>query len=122
VLLNLLRLRVIVNGKAIYQLDKGSVIIGLKQNRPSVVVTDGFHYTKPVEIWYKHMNTYHMEIVCAIDNDKLIAGILIMVLCGAVGVISGILVMKILAFLPVLYFLYIYYINRKDFIRLRGVN
>ena len=118
-LLNLLRLRVIVNGKAIYQLDKGSVVIGLKENRPSVVVTDGFHYTKPVVIWYKHMNTYHMEIVCAISNDKLVAGIIIMALGAAVGLISGILVMKILAFLPILYFLYIYYINRREFIKLR---
>jgi hypothetical protein len=120
ILLNLLRLRVIINGKAIYQLDKGSVAIGLAKNRPSIVVTDGFHYTKPVLVVYKHVNTYYLQIECAISNDQMLAGLIVMVLSYAVGVISGILLMKIVSFLPILYFLYIYYINRKEFIRLRG--
>jgi hypothetical protein len=118
--LNFLKLRVIINGKKIYQLDKkGTVAIALTENRPNIVVTDGFHYTKPVEVIFKHMNVYYLQIVCAINDDQLLAAIIIMVLSGAVGIISGILVMKLVAFLPILYFLYLYYINRKEFIKIK---
>ncbi len=110
----------IINGNKIYQLDKkGSVAIGLTENNPSIVVTDGFHYTRPVEVRYKHMNIYHLQIVCAINDDQFLAGVIIMVLSGAVGMISGIFLMKIVAFLPIFYFLYLYYINRKEFIRIK---
>ncbi len=102
-LLNFLNLRVIINGKSIYQLEKkGSVAIGLKENRPNIVVTDGFHYTRPVMLTFKQLNVYYLQVVCAVSNDQIIAGILCMLLGGSVGMISGILVMKLIAFLPIL--------------------
>lgn len=115
--MNFLNVRVIINGKEIYLLPKGKpVIIPVMENRPNIVATDGFHITKPMQINYKRSRTIHLEVVCAIDNNLLITGLVLLVIFSLVGLVSDIPLFRLASFLPILYFLFFYYLNRKKFI------
>lgn len=121
-LLNFFNVRVVVNGNKIYQLDKEqSVVISLESNRPQLVVTDGFHYTQSLEVACQRITTYYLKVVCAIDDNLIAVGLVLWGLFYMVGLISGIPLLQVLSFLPILYFLYYYYINRKEFIRVKLV-
>lgn len=121
-LLNFFNVRVVVNGNQIYQLDKEqSVVIPLENNRPQLVVTDGFHYTHSLEVACQRITTYYLKIVCAIDDNLIAAGMVLMALFYIVGLVSGILLLQALSFLPIIYFLYYYYINREEFIKVKLV-
>jgi len=119
-LLNFLRIRVIVNGKDIYHLTRGRpAVIPLTHNNSKIVASDGYHITKPVELVFGNSSTYYFRVVCPITNDKILAGLILLVLLYLVGLLSNIFILKILCFIPILYFLYLYYINRKEFIQIR---
>ena len=122
ILLSFLNIRVIINGTEIYPVKQGQrVIIPLESNNPKVVVTDGYHFTKPLELVYHHLHTYYFKIVCAIDDTQLLAGCGVLVLFYLMGFVTGIFVLKLLSLFPVLYFLFLYYINRKEFIQIQAV-
>ena len=119
--MNFLRIRVIINGHEIYTLySNNPVVIPVAEKRSKIVATDGYHITKPLELVCGHRPTY-LEVVCGIDNDRLIAGIMIMLLSSMVGVISEVLLLKILSFAPVFYFLFLFYIRRREFIQIKPV-
>lgn len=121
-LLNLLSVRVIVNGTHIYALSREQpAVIILPRNHSRIVVSDGYHFTQPLEVGFYGEHTHHYKVACAIDDNILAAGALLLVLFYMVGLISGIFILKALSFLPILYFLYLYYINRKQFIRVKEV-
>lgn len=116
-----LNIRVIVNGKNIYTLPKNKpIVINIAENHPKLVATDGFHITKPLELVYHKANTYHLKVECAIDNNLLVTGIVLLLIFSLVGLISDILLLRFLSFVPIFYFLFFYYINRKDFIRIKA--
>jgi hypothetical protein len=120
VLLNLFKVRVVVDGSKIYQLEKdSSIVIGCSNNRPRIVVTNGFHHSPCFEVMYNQMHVYYLNVVCALDDNLLAAGGLLIILLYLAGLTSGILLLKVISFLPILYFLYVYYINRKEFIQLK---
>ena len=122
ILLSFLNIRVIINGTEIYPVKQGQrVIIPLESNNPKVVVTDGYHFTKPLELVYHHLHTYYFKIVCAIDDTQLLAGCCVLVLFYLMAFVTGIFVLKLLSLFPVLYFLFLYYINRKEFIQIQAV-
>ena len=122
VLLNFLRVRVVVNGKEIYPLsNKRPLTITVMQNNPKVVITDGYHITKPVELVYHHLDTYYFKVICVIDNMQLLAGSLLLIVLYLIGTYTGLFIIKLTSFLPILYFLFYYYINRKDFLQITPV-
>jgi hypothetical protein len=122
ILLSFLNIRVIINGNEIYPVKQGErVIISLASNNPKVVVTDGYHFTKPLELVYHHLHTYYFKIVCAIDDTQLLAGCGVLVLFYLMGFVTGIFILKLLSLFPILYFLFLYYINRKEFIQIQAV-
>lgn len=120
-LLRFLKLRVVVNGSQIYYLDGGRpVVIPILHNGPRLVASDGFHHSAPLQLNYRKKNTFHVKVGCAIEDDQLIAGAVILTITYAMGFTSDILFMKLLSFAPILYFLYLYYINRKAFLQFRA--
>jgi hypothetical protein len=122
VLLSFLNIRVIVNGVQIYPVKHGErIIISVDENNPKLVVTDGYHFTKPLELVFHHLHTYYFKIVCAIDDTQLIAGFGVLSLLYLIGFATGFFVIKLLSMFPILYFLFLYYINRKDFIQIQAV-
>ena len=70
VLMSFLRVRAIVNGKDIYPLNRAEtpVWIEVNENNPRVVISDGYHFTKPVELVYHHLHTYYFKVVCVIGD------------------------------------------------------
>ncbi len=121
-LLNFLRIRVVVNGTDIYPLSNSEpVMITVMENNPKVVVTDGYHFTKPVELVYHHLNTYYFKVICVIDNMQLLAGSMLLAVLYLIGFYTGVFILKLASFMPIVYFLFYYYINRKDFIQITPV-
>jgi hypothetical protein len=112
----------VVNGKEIYPLpDSRPVTITVQENNPKLVITDGYHFTKPVELVYHHLNTYYFKVICVIGDMQLIAGVLLLSVLYLLGFATGFFVLKLISFLPIIYFLFFYYINRKDFIQITPV-
>jgi hypothetical protein len=115
-----MKLRVVVNGHYIYSLVKNKpIVIDMPTNPSKLVVTDGFHITQPVVLTFSPKNTHFYNIVCAIEDDQLLVGIIIMALLYAMGSTSGMILLQLLSIGPVFYFLFLYYINRREFIQLR---
>lgn len=97
------------------------MIISVEKNNPKIVVTDGYHFTKPLELVYHHLHTYYFKIVCAIDDTQLLAGLCVLILFYLMGFATGFFILKLLSLFPILYFLFLYYINRKEFIQITAV-
>jgi hypothetical protein len=111
---------VIVNNKEIYPLlSDEPVIIEVKDNHSSVVVTDGFHFTKPMELNYKQPSYYHFKVVCSIDDMQLLGNFFVLIFFYLLGFYTGVFALKLLSFLPILYLLFAYYIDRKSFLQLK---
>jgi len=118
-LLSLLPLRVIVNNKDIYTLENDKpVVIPVENNYPRIVATDGFHYTKPLKLTYKEPSYYRFKITCAIDDAQLLGGGFLLALFYLLGFWTGLFLLKLLSFLPLLWLLLTYYFNRKKFLRI----
>lgn len=117
-LLSFLKIRVIVNNKDIYPLlDTAPVIIPLEDDHSKIVVTDGFHFTKPIDLVFKQPSYFNFNVVCAIDDFQLWAAAAMLIILYLLGFFTGIFIIKLLSFLPIIWFLF-YYINRKDFIKI----
>lgn len=118
-LLRFLKIRVIVDGMVIYPLERGKpIMVPLKAARPRIVITDGYHYTKPQELVLQHIYIYYYKVVCTIEDDQLLVGAVLLALFYTAGLTSDLLLLKIMSFLPLLYFLYVYYKNRNTFLKL----
>jgi hypothetical protein len=113
--------RVIVNNKEIYPLSNGEpVVIEVHDKHPRIVVTDGFHFTKPIELNYSQPSYYHFKVVCSIDDMQLFGNFFVLVVFYLLGFFTGVFVLKILSFVPIVYLLFAYYIDRKSFIQIRA--
>jgi hypothetical protein len=119
VLLSFLKIRVVVNNHDIYPLlDTEPVVIPVEKDHPKIVITDGFHFTKPIELVFKQPAYFNFNVVCAIDDLQLLAASLILAILYLLGFITGLFILKLLSFTPILWFLFYYYLNRKNFIRI----
>ena len=119
VLLSFLDIRVVVNNNEIYPLlDTEPVVIPLEKDKPRIVVTDGFHFTKPMELNFKQPAYFNFNVVCAIDDFQLLAALLILAIFFMLGFLTGFFILKVLSFTPILWVLFYYYFNRKNFIRI----
>ncbi|MBL7746187.1 MAG: hypothetical protein JNM19_02060 [Chitinophagaceae bacterium] len=119
VLLSFLKIRAVVNGREIYPLqDSKPVIIPVQENNPRIVITDGYHITRPLKLVYKDMHTYGFKVVCAISDSQLYTVIGLLAGLYLSGFYTDLLVLKVFSFLPVVYLLMFYYLNRREFIRL----
>ena len=121
-LLSFLNIRAVINGREIYPLPVNRpIMITVMQNNPKVVITDGYHVAKPVELVYHHLHTYYFKVICVIDNMQLLAGFMLLVVLFLIGFFTGIFAIKAASFLPVFYFLFFYYVNRKEFLQITPV-
>lgn len=110
----------IVNNKEIYPLTNTEpVIIEVKDNHPRIVVTDGFHFTRPIDLTYKQPSYYHFKVVCSIDDMQLLGNAFVLIVFYLLGFFTDTFVLKLLSFLPILYLLFAYYIDRNSFIQIK---
>jgi hypothetical protein len=111
---------VVVNGKVIYPIPQDKPIeITIPTNPSKIVVTDGFHITQPFTVSnnYRQGNCY--SIGCGIENDQLIVGLIIILLVYIMGAASGVWLFQLLSIVPILYFLFLYYIKKNKFIQIK---
>ena len=119
-LLSFLNIRVIVNEKEIYPLLANKpVVIETKEDSTLITITDGFHFTKHIKLDFRRPSFYKLNVVCAIDDLQLFTGVFLLASLYLLGLYTGLWPLKILSFLPLLYFLLVYYVNRKEFIRVK---
>ena len=115
-----MKTRVIVNNTAIYPLlNTEPIVIPVEKDHPVIVVTDGFHFTKPLELVYDQPGYFNFELTCILDDLKLLGGSFLLVILYLLGLFTGLLVIQLLSFLPVIIFLIFYYINKKEFLQLK---
>ena len=118
-LLSFLKIRAVVNGKEIYPLlNTKPVVIPVRENNPKIVVTDGYHITKPLKLVYNDLHIYCFKVSCAISDRQLLVGFLVLCILYLTGMFTGIGPIKVISFLPLIYLITFYYLNRKDFIKL----
>ena len=111
-----------MNGHNIYPLVRNKpVVIDMPTNPTKLVVTDGYHITAPLNVTYSRDYTRYFTIVSAIEDAQLIIGFVLTLVLYAMGFTSGIVFLQLLSMAPVLYFLFLYYIKRKEFIRVQPV-
>lgn len=111
-----------MNGHYIYCLAKNKpVVIDMPTNPTRVVVTDGFHITQPMDLTFSQKRTKYFKIVCIIEDGQLLFGFIMVSILYAMGSTSGIVFLQLLSMVPIFYFLFLYYIRRKEFIRLQPV-
>ena len=108
-----------MNNKEIYPLnDTEPVIIEIKDNHPRIVITDGYHFTKPIDLTYKQPSYYRFKVVCAIDDLQLLGNFFMLALFYLLGFLTGVFILKLLSFLPIVYLLIAYYMDRNSFIQI----
>lgn len=118
-LLSFLKIRAVVNGREIYPLlNTKPVVISVLENNPKIVVTDGYHITKPLKLVYSDLHICCFKVSCAISDKQLLIGALVLSILYLIGMATGITPIKVLSFLPLIYLVLFYYLNRKEFIRL----
>ena len=111
-----------MNGREIYPLgNTRPVVIPVMQNNPRVVITDGYHITKPMKLVYQELPVYCFKVGCAINDRQLLWGTIVLAALYLSGFYTGMLILKVFSFIPVVYLLLFYYLNRKEFIRLEPV-
>lgn len=119
VLLSFLKIRAVVNGKDIYPLpDTKPVVIAVQDNNPRIVITDGFHITRPLKLVYKDMPVTCFKVSCSVNDLQLGIGFGLLVASYLGAILTGLFVLKLLSFLPLVYLLIFYYLNREDFLKL----
>jgi hypothetical protein len=118
----------VINGHQIYNLVRNQPIVIDMPTNPTrmvitarMVITDGYHITPPLELVYTVKPVRYFTIACAIEDAQLLVGFIMTMIVYAMGLTSGILFLQLLSTVPVFYFLFIYYIRREAFIRIRPV-
>ncbi|HEX2533094.1 MAG TPA: hypothetical protein VHK69_05135 [Chitinophagaceae bacterium] len=121
-MLRLLKVRLIVDGKAIYMLPrKRPIVIDLDGHQSRLVVTNGFHCTQELQLPEYPAASGYFLVTCTLSNNLLAACGLLLGVFYLVGLLSDILLVRLLSFLPLLYFLYHFYLNRKCFLVIRAI-
>ena len=119
-MLSFLKLRVVVNNREIYPLlNTEPVVIAVEKDCPRIVITDGFHFTRPVELVFKEPSYFNFSVVCAIDDLHLYTAFSFLIIFYLLGLFTGALAFKVLSFVPIAWLLAHYYFNRKEFIRIK---
>jgi hypothetical protein len=101
--------------------DSKPVVIPVQENNPRIIITDGYHFTTPLKLVYKDLHIYCFNVACAISDRQLLAGFILLAVLYLSGFYTGLLILKVFSFLPIIYLLMFYYLNRREFIRLTPV-
>jgi hypothetical protein len=119
-LLNMLRLRAVVNNHDIYELETNvPVAIPCTDPVTTLVVSNGFHLSKPLRFPGNWKGVVTLEVDCEFDDVRLFYVVFLSLVLFGVGYATGYWQVKIIANLPALYFLYSFYIRKGKFIVIR---
>ena len=121
-LLRLLKIRAIVNSTDIYDLPEVTpVVIPCRSMVTHVVIGNGFHYSRLLEVSkVPHRNMFY-QVDCLIDDIRLGYLIFLSLLFFGMYLLTAMSLFIIAANIPTLYFLYVFYFLRKNLILITAV-
>lgn len=112
-------MRVVLNGTTLYQLEPGkTLVIPLERNDARLVITDGFHISRPAKLHFTDADMAFFHVGCSLPDRVLVAGALVSVLFFALGGVTAQLVFKVFGALPPVYAILSFFLDRQGFIRL----
>ena len=117
ILLRFLNVKVIVNNKQIYPLlnDK-PVLIEVENDHTKIVVSDGFHFTAPIDLNYTQPSFYYFKVSSPLTDIQLLCGAVLTAFLFWLGMRTHFLLIQFMSFIPVFVLLILYYLKRKSFI------
>lgn len=119
-LLRLLPLRMVVNGSDIYSLrEKQPLIISTRHCPAQLVVSNGFHFSPPVQLDTLQQDKYALEVDCQIDDIRILSTVFVTILLFGFYWITGMRGMQVAANIPLLYLLWLFYFRRKQMLVIR---
>ena len=108
---------IVVNDNHIYQLKDQEPLMLDEHDLPlKLVAKNGFHFSKPKNIKKHNTDAVLIGISCRIDNVTLWGGVLFSILFFSIFLMTGLYFILLLANLPLLYLVYIFFIKPKEFI------
>ncbi len=73
IMLSFLKLKAIVNGSIIYPLpDSKPVFISVTDDKPRIVITDGFHISKPLTLVFEDADVAGFKVVCVLNDRQCV--------------------------------------------------
>ena len=121
-ILSFLNVRVVVNNRDIYPLPWNQpVVVALDEENPEVVLTDGFHYSRPRQLHFDGPGYFNFEVVTPLSDWRIFKGGVVLSLFYIWATLTGFLLLKIASFLPIIVLLIHYYLNRRNFLQLKQV-
>ena len=113
----MLKLWVIVNDINLYELAEEQPLPLLQQLLPvKITAKNGFHFSKPVYITRHSAAPVYIAVGCNTDNGKLGGCLLISVFLFIIFFATGLYFFMLLANLPLLYIIYLFFLKPKEFI------
>ena len=120
ILLSFLKVKVIVNNKQIYPLvNNRPVVIEVENDHTKIVVSDGFHFTSPIDLNYTQPSFYYFKVSSPITDIQLLGGFFLTAFLFWLGMRTDFLFIQLLSFIPICILLILYYLKRKSFIVVR---
>lgn len=121
-LLRVLKIRAIVDATNIYDLPElVPVIIQCHKPVTTIVIGNGFHFSRLLEVSNQPNHNFFYQVDCMIDDIRLGYLIFLSFLFFGMYILTDMRLFMIIANLPTLYFLYIFYFLRKSLILITAV-
>lgn len=120
-ILRLLKVRIVLNGKDIYELQKNTPsVIEVFEPSCMLTLTDGFHHSKLFQVNFKTQNVFRLKVSSILDNGRLLFLLILTVLFFVIAFLNELFWLKTLSFIPLVLLLYFYYIKRDSFFLLEA--
>ena len=117
ILLSFLKVKVIVNNKQIYPLlNNKPVLIEVENDNSKIVVSDGFHFTSPIELNYIQPSFYYFKVSSPVNDMQLLGGVFLTLFLFWLGMRTPFLLIQLMSFIPACILPVLYYLKRKSFI------
>ena len=121
-LLRFLKIYAVVNDDEVYYLEKDRPLVISMEDASKIVASDGFHLSNSLRLGHQKKEVLYLRIQCIMDDDQLVASLILLAMSYAIGLGLDMLFMKLLSFVPILIFLYLYYVNRQKFLMIRTID
>jgi hypothetical protein len=92
------------------------VLIEVENNFTKIVVSDGFHFTDPIDLNYSQPSFYYFKVSSPVNDMQLLGGVFLTLFLFWLGMRTNFLLIQLISFIPVCILLVLYYLKRKSFI------
>ena len=114
-------MRAVVNDTGIFLLTEAEpTMINCADNETSFFITNGFQSSKKITVKYQKDCTYFFQINATIDTAGILTAAGISLILFIAYIISGVKLLMLLANLPILVLIFIFFLNPRHCIVLKN--